>query len=210
VQDLKLSNILLSLDGSVKLTDFGMSTELADSLAVARSFKGTATHMAPERVKHGTYSFSSDIWSFGICMLECATGHSPYEGYDTYIGTCDAIVANPPPRAKGLRGACSRELSELFDEFVGQCLRKNPAERLSADTLLESKWIASHGITSLGGARERLGGWIEVVKSSGVEAANAAAMAAADAMASASSTPSSTTTEPSEFSASASSSSAAH
>jgi len=180
-QDLKLSNVLIGMDGTVKVTDFGMSKELADSLALARSFKGTSTHMAPERIRHDTYSFPADVWSLGVCLLECATGRNPYAGHGTYIATCDAILSQDSPRALGATGAGGAALSESFDAFVGHCLCKDPARRVPADVLLAAPWLVEHGITSLSAARDRFRVWIELVSSRGVAAANAhAAVAAAE------------------------------
>lgn len=172
MQDLKLSNILISMDGGVKLTDFGMSKELADSLALARSFKGTSTHMAPERIRHGSYSFAADVWSFGVCMLEGATGRNPYAGHGTYIATCDAILSQPAPSASGLPGASGVPLSAEFGQFISHCLRKEADERVPADILLASPWLVQHGVTGLAQAKRRVHTWIELVSTRGVAAAN--------------------------------------
>jgi len=44
----------------------------------AASWVGTVTYMSPERIRGATYSFSSDIWSLGLTLLEAATGRFPY------------------------------------------------------------------------------------------------------------------------------------
>ncbi len=183
-QDLKLSNILISMDGAVKLTDFGMSKELADSLALAKTFRGTSTHMAPERIRHASYSFPADIWSLGVCLLECATGKNPYGGHDAYIATCDAILSQETPRALGATGAAGVPLSAELDALVGHCLHKDPDRRVPADILIAAPWLARHGVTSLSAARERVRVWIDLLASRGPAAANAHAHAAAAAMAS--------------------------
>jgi len=54
------------------VADFGISKQLEQTFGVAKSFVGTATYMAPERVRGAEYSTSSDVWSLGMIALECA------------------------------------------------------------------------------------------------------------------------------------------
>ena len=55
----------MNADGVVRLTDFGISRQLADSLA-AQTYIGSFRYMSPERVTHSPYDCSSDIWSLGV------------------------------------------------------------------------------------------------------------------------------------------------
>jgi serine/threonine protein kinase len=48
--------------------------------AMCNTFMGSFAYMAPERFNGQPYGFSSDIWSLGLCAVECATGKYPYEG----------------------------------------------------------------------------------------------------------------------------------
>ena len=58
----------------MKVTDFGVSAELKNSIQMCGTFVGTFKYMSPERIKNDKYSFASDIWSFGLVMNECSTG----------------------------------------------------------------------------------------------------------------------------------------
>ena len=65
-RDIKPENVLCNDRGEAKLTDFGLSTELTLHFQVANTFLGTSTYIAPERANGDFYSFSSDVWSFGL------------------------------------------------------------------------------------------------------------------------------------------------
>ena len=77
-RDVKPSNVLVNLAGDAKLSDFGVSGQLANSVTKCNSWVGTVTYMSPERISGGAYSFDSDVWSFGLSLVECATGRFPY------------------------------------------------------------------------------------------------------------------------------------
>ncbi|KAJ1624751.1 kinase-like domain-containing protein, partial [Pavlovales sp. CCMP2436] len=77
-RDLKPANILLANSGEVKLSDFGISRQLENTMAIAGTFCGTAQYMSPERIVGEGYSYPADVWSVGLIALECATGAYPY------------------------------------------------------------------------------------------------------------------------------------
>lgn len=77
-RDIKPANLLRSLDGRVKLADFGIARQLADTWAQAKTFVGTLIYMAPERIESEAYSYPSDIWSLGLSLLTIAHGEFPY------------------------------------------------------------------------------------------------------------------------------------
>lgn len=77
-RDIKPSNILLNSLGIIKLSDFGVSGQLKNTIGIATTFAGTLTYMSPERIQGGGHSTNSDVWSFGLSLLECALGHFPF------------------------------------------------------------------------------------------------------------------------------------
>ncbi|RZR73166.1 hypothetical protein BHM03_00020982 [Ensete ventricosum] len=77
-RDLKPANLLINLKGETKITDFGVSAGLDNSVAMCATFVGTVTYMSPERIRNESYSFAADIWSLGLTILECGTGKFPY------------------------------------------------------------------------------------------------------------------------------------
>ncbi|CAK4628741.1 unnamed protein product [Aphanomyces euteiches] len=83
--DIKPQNILVTSDGYVKLTDFGLARQLQGTFDMAKTFVGTFKYMSPERVQNQPYDFASDIWSLGLVLVECATGAYPYDDCHSYI-----------------------------------------------------------------------------------------------------------------------------
>ena len=62
----------------MKISDFGVSGQLSHSVAKCRSWVGTVTYMSPERIRSELYSYTADIWSLGLTVVECVLGRYPY------------------------------------------------------------------------------------------------------------------------------------
>jgi serine/threonine-protein kinase 24/25/MST4 len=77
-RDIKCANILLNINGDVKIADFGVSAQISDSVSKMSSIVGTPCWMAPEILINNSYDFKCDIWSIGITAIEMATGSVPY------------------------------------------------------------------------------------------------------------------------------------
>ncbi|CAI6001574.1 unnamed protein product [Closterium sp. NIES-65] len=102
----------------VKIADFGVSKELASTLAQCNSYVGTSAYLSPERINpppgEGYDGYLSDVWSMGLSLLELVIGRFPYvqagqsADWMTLFG---AIVFNEPPEAPG---SCSPE----FQDFI--------------------------------------------------------------------------------------------
>jgi serine/threonine protein kinase len=89
-RDIKPANILMSTTGEPKVSDFGISAFVDNTLAQCHTFLGTVTYMSPERINGQPYSFPADIWALGLALLECATGRYPY---DASGGTMQLMIA---------------------------------------------------------------------------------------------------------------------
>lgn len=79
-RDLKSQNILISKTGDIKLTDFGVSTQLSSNFSKRNTTVGTPYWMAPEVIvnNNGGHSYKADIWSLGCCCYEMFTGNHHY------------------------------------------------------------------------------------------------------------------------------------
>ncbi|KAL7168014.1 hypothetical protein ACSBR2_038447 [Camellia fascicularis] len=140
-RDIKPSNLLVNHKGEVKITDFGVSAMLANSMGQRDTFVGTYNYMSPERISGRTYDYKSDIWSLGMVILECAIGRFPYiqseeqQAWPSFYELLEAIVGSPPPSAP------PDQFSPEFCSFVSACIQQDPRDRFSALDLLSHPFI---------------------------------------------------------------------
>lgn len=140
-RDIKPSNLLVNHKGEVKITDFGVSAMLPSSMGQRDTFVGTYNYMSPERISGSSYDYSSDIWSLGLVVLECAIGRFPYirsedqQSAPSYFELLEAIVGSPPPSAP------SDQFSPEFCSFISACIQKDPKDRWTSSDLLSHPFI---------------------------------------------------------------------
>lgn len=139
-RDVKPSNILVNTRGHVKLCDFGVSTQLVNS--IAKTYVGTNAYMAPERISGEQYGIHADVWSLGISFMELALGMFPYPQIQKNQGSLmplqllQCIVDEDPPVLP------VDQFSETFVHFVTQCMKRQPKERPAPNNLMEHPFIA--------------------------------------------------------------------
>lgn len=136
-RDLKPANVLMNSRGQVKISDFGISSQLDSTNGMCSTFVGTTCYMAPERLSGGKYSYGADIWSLGLIVLELMLGKYPYPSVDNYFKLLSNIMDKEPPGVP--EGVFSDELAE----FVHICLDKN-SNRPGASDLLKHPWLRKH------------------------------------------------------------------
>lgn len=138
-RDLKPSNICLNANGQAKITDFGISRELKDSLKKCLSYVGTYTYMSPERIRAEPYSFKSDIWGLGLTLMECAIGRFPYPQTNYYLEMIQYIATESPPQLPK-----DMSFTNQFRDFLFLCINKDPKKRPTAKELKKHKWITNN------------------------------------------------------------------
>ena len=82
-RDIKPQNIIISKDGKVKVTDFGIARATTSQNTISTSVMGSVHYTSPEQARGGVVDEKSDIYSAGITMYEMITGHVPFDGDST-------------------------------------------------------------------------------------------------------------------------------
>uniref|UniRef100_A0A6Q2X016 non-specific serine/threonine protein kinase n=1 Tax=Esox lucius TaxID=8010 RepID=A0A6Q2X016_ESOLU len=141
-RDLKAGNILLSLNGDVKLADFGVSAKNTKTLQRRDSFIGTPYWMAPEVVmcetsKDRPYDYKADIWSLGVTLIELAQVEPPNHEMNPMRVLLKIAKAEPPTLMQ------PSKWSPEFSDFLRKCLDKNVDNRWNVAQLLQHPFVST-------------------------------------------------------------------
>ncbi len=125
-RDVKPGNILLTNDGQVKVTDFGIAQAISteDNLTVAGSVMGTATYFSPEQAEGALVDGRSDVYSLGIVLYELLAGRPPFIG-ETPVAVAGKHVRDVVPSPRQFNPALPTDLEAI----TMHALAKSPAER---------------------------------------------------------------------------------
>jgi eukaryotic-like serine/threonine-protein kinase len=124
-RDMKPANVLMSDEGGVKVTDFGIARVLGTERATRTGhIVGTLEYMSPEQVRGEEVDGRSDLYAVGILLFELLTGRVPFKGGAEYEVLTQHLQAPIPSVHKVVP-----DLPAWFDEVLQRALAKSPADR---------------------------------------------------------------------------------
>jgi len=131
-RDVKSENIMMSIMGDIKLIDFGLCTEVNQ---IKPSMVGSPYWMPPEMLNRKMHSYPTDVWSFGISILELANKNPPNAQNKIKVMFEHATVGKPHPFEE------PEKWSPDFKDFITKTLEKDPAKRATVAQLLKHPFL---------------------------------------------------------------------
>jgi predicted Ser/Thr protein kinase len=123
-RDIKPANIILTRDGTPKITDFGIARVESSNLTTEGQFIGTPNFMAPEQITGTPVDGRADIFSLGVVLFNLLTGQRPFPG-ETLHEVTMKVVREPSP----IPSVLAPHLPAAFNPIILKCLEKEPARR---------------------------------------------------------------------------------
>ena len=122
-RDIKPQNIIISRDGKVKVTDFGIA-KAATSDTITSNVMGSVHYTSPEQARGGFSDEKSDVYSLGVTLYEMLTGEVPFDG-ETTVAIAIRHIQEAMPSPKKL----NPDIPYSVDQIVLKCCEKSPDRR---------------------------------------------------------------------------------
>ena len=133
-RDIKPQNIMVLPDGNIKVMDFGIARAKNSHLTQDNNVLGTAHYVSPEQTRGQELGPTSDIYSLGVVMYECATGQVPFDGDDAISVALKQVNELPVPPSQ-----LNPNLDPDLERIILRCMEKDPANRFqTADELRQT------------------------------------------------------------------------
>jgi serine/threonine protein kinase len=131
-RDLKSSNVMMTVQGQIKLIDFGLCTDFSNG--PKQHTVGSPFWIPPEMIQNKPHNLKVDIWSFAVCILEMVLKAPPYRE--------SKMKAMYLVGTEGLLPLVNKtKMSDNLKDFFHKCLQMEPSQRNSAKELLQHKFI---------------------------------------------------------------------
>lgn len=148
-RDLKSQNILIGRSGEVKLTDFGVSTQLHSNFSRRNTTVGTPYWMAPEVILNnaGGHGYKADVWSFGCCIYELRHGTPPLQDHYAPMKALRRISScKTTEDFVELIGLRQQKWPDLLTDMLVRCFSVDTRMRTTVAKLLDHKYVAKAAI----------------------------------------------------------------
>ncbi|MCR5203037.1 MAG: Stk1 family PASTA domain-containing Ser/Thr kinase [Lachnospiraceae bacterium] len=131
-RDIKPQNIIISKQGKIKVTDFGIA-KVASSNTITSNAMGSVHYISPEQARGGYSDQKSDIYSLGVTMYEMFAGHVPFEG-DSTVSVALSHIKNEAEMLDEI----DENIPHSIAKIVKKCMQKKPEMRyMSAQELID-------------------------------------------------------------------------
>ncbi|HEV3029823.1 MAG TPA: serine/threonine-protein kinase, partial [Planctomycetota bacterium] len=152
-RDLKPQNVMICVDGSLRIMDFGIAKAPGDRNLSLRGFSptmGTPDYMAPEQVRGEPGDERTDIYSLGAMLYEMVTGKTPFQGENAYI-VMNSRLSGDPVAPRKLRP----DTSPVLEEIILHAMERDPGMRYHSVTGFQSD-LDHQDLVNVTGRAERL------------------------------------------------------
>lgn len=123
-RDIKPQNIIISNDGKVKVTDFGIARATTSTSTISTNVMGSVHYTSPEQARGGIVDEKSDIYSAGITIYEMVTGHVPYDGDSTVTVALKHLQDDFPRPSDEVKN-----IPRSLENIILKCVQKSTARR---------------------------------------------------------------------------------